>query len=474
MSPFSPRQWFCRQRVSGPGASRLRSAKKLLLPASVLVFLPLAYGGASSKGASPQAEVRLSEQPTTNDANAESPAAAPTAVRLPSSEGDVGASDLPLRIGDRIRLAFYERVDDTQDKWRETRSSGPMFHQFAELCGDFEVQEDGSLSLPILGSFQAKGKDSAALSKLLADTFENVIGRKAFVNFVSIEHQPVYIVGNVKNSAAFRYVKGMTVMHLVALAGGARVSEMESWQLTEGRREISRLKRSLERVKRLLVRTTLLRTEGGYAMPKETISGLVGGKDFETLVNEEGEQRQMDVSGQTAAATSLIAAVNAAREDLNAKLDRLKPLDRLIETRQQREKTLSDLVDRSVVARPALVQSQGELAEVQDRKQTAMIDADAGRSHLADTERALAEHRLQSIVDRDRATASAERDTLDALEDSKEGLTLLTSLEPREAPVENTFEVSRRTGDVTVTLHLRGTDELEPGDLVRVQDEQDH
>lgn len=384
-----------------------------------------------------------------------------------------GASTLTvpvIREGDRLRLAFYEKFDDNEEKWRgHTRSPDAGFHQFSELCGDYVVQDDGSISLPLLGRFNAAGSNRDTLLKELSASFDKLVGRKSFVNVIAVEHQPVYVVGPVKTPGSFKFVQGMTVLHAIALAGGIRVAESETWQRVESRREIDRLQRSLDKVKRLLVRTDVLRAEAGSPLPEDAVASLVGSRDVALLHSEEGGQRKLTAQSRAATEASLVAAVENAHNDLDARIERLKPLDRLIAIREQREKTISDLVAHSTVARPVLVQTQGELADVQDRKQSALIDADLARSHLAEAERELAKHRLESTVELGRNTSAAERDTADAVSDAQGTLDLVKSLSPKARQEAPTYEVARRTATGTIVLILPGTAPLNPGDLIRIK-----
>lgn len=378
-----------------------------------------------------------------------------------------------IREGDRLRLAFYEKFDDDEEKWRgHTRSPDAGFHQFSELCGDYVVQDDGSVSLPLLGRFTAAGSNRDKLLAELSKSFDELVGRKGFVNIISVEHQPVYVVGPVKNPGAFKFVQGMTVFHAIALAGGIRVTEAETWQRVESRREIDRLQRSLDKVKRLLVRTDVLKTEGGSPLPKNAVASLVGSRDVALLKDEEDGQRKLTAQSRAATEASLVAAVQNARSDLAARTERLKPLDRLIAVREERERTVSQLVDHSTVARPVLVQTQSELADVQDRKQSALIDADLARSHLAEAERELAKHRLESSVELGRAISVAERDTNDSVSDAEGTLELVKSLSPKARQAAPTYEVARRTATGTVVLTLPGTAPLDPGDLVRLKQDE--
>ena len=390
-----------------------------------------------------------------------------------SGRSGPAAAPIKLRPGDKLRIVFYERYDDEEDKWRgHTRSPDAGFHQFAELCGDYTVQDDGTVSLPIIGRFPASGNDRDHLLAQLGKGFEDLVGEKGFVNIVSVEHQPVYVVGPVRSPGAFRFVQGMTVLHAVALAGGIKTVETEAWQRVETGREFDRLQRSLEKVKRLLVRTSVLRAEDGAPLPQAAVATLVGRSDMPTLGDEESADRKLTARSRNATDAALVSAVENARADYKARTERLKPLDALIAVREQREQTISQLVDHNTVARPILVQSQSELADVQDRKQQALIEADVARSRVADTERDLTRHRMETGLEVSRSTATAERETVDAVADAQGTLDVIQTLTGKtrsadEAPT--TYEVARRTDTGTVVINLAGTAALEPGDLVRLR-----
>lgn len=101
--------------------------------------------------------------------------------------------------GDKIRVTVFNETD---------------------LSGDFDVNDQGSVSLPLIGSVAVAGKT--------VDDAKNLITQKYGANYlvnprVSIEvlnYRPFFILGEVKNPGSYPYVAGMTVLNAVALAGG--------------------------------------------------------------------------------------------------------------------------------------------------------------------------------------------------------------------------------------------------------------
>ena len=100
-----------------------------------------------------------------------------------------------LDVGDKLKLAFYERVDTEEDEWGRVGSALRGFQQRPELSGEYEVQEDGTVALPLLGSFPVAARTAQEVQSMLAESFESLTGRKGWVTVLSLERPPVYVIG---------------------------------------------------------------------------------------------------------------------------------------------------------------------------------------------------------------------------------------------------------------------------------------
>ena len=396
---------------------------------------------------------------------------------MPQNSATHGVFGSALKIGDKLRLVFYEHFQDDVDKWSgNSRTPDGGFHQFTELCGDYVIQEDGALSLPILGRFAASGIDGSQVIANVTQAFTSLLGRNGIVNLISVEHPPVFVVGAVRAPGAFKYWQGMTVLHAVALAGGAKAPDREAWQSVESVRETERLQRSLARVKRLLVRTSVLRAAAGEAaVPAATLQGLVGA-DVISLASEEQAARELTTKTEAATATALNASIDDARANVKARTDRLAPLDGLIALRQSRERAIAQLVANDTVSTPVLVQTQSELADAQDRKRQASIEVAQAKDHLADVQQDYTKHQSDAAVELTRSKLAAERDTQDAVSDAEGALDLVGALAPKDGATTAllaTYRIVRRIDSGTQIFDLPGTALLEPGDLVELSRKED-
>ena len=85
------------------------------------------------------------------------------------------ASALKLKIGDKVNLAIYERLDKAEDKWGAQRRPLDIqgsFIQRMEMSGERVIQEDESVTIPFLGPIHAASVTASEFEKAVADAFE--------------------------------------------------------------------------------------------------------------------------------------------------------------------------------------------------------------------------------------------------------------------------------------------------------------
>jgi polysaccharide export outer membrane protein len=88
-----------------------------------------------------------------------------------------------------------------------------------DQSGQFEVNADGNLSFPLLGTVPARDKTVAELTEDLRARLDRFIVNPRFTVDV-MTYRSVFVLGEVKNPGAYPYGVGITVRQAVALAGG--------------------------------------------------------------------------------------------------------------------------------------------------------------------------------------------------------------------------------------------------------------
>ena len=115
----------------------------------------------------------------------------------PSSAAD--AVSYLLGPNDRIRLKVYGEAD---------------------ITGEYEVDSNGQVSIPLAGHIRAAGLTTKQLERSISSALAKGIVRDPRVNVEIALYRPYYILGEVKKGGEYPYRLGLTVMDAVASAGG--------------------------------------------------------------------------------------------------------------------------------------------------------------------------------------------------------------------------------------------------------------
>ncbi len=107
--------------------------------------------------------------------------------------------DYRLSVGDQIRVTVYGHED---------------------LSGEFSVDADGGISLPLVGDMKAKDRTTKELSLAITDALKPDYLKNPRVSTEVLSYRPYYVMGEVSQPGSYPFVKGMTVVNAVAVAGG--------------------------------------------------------------------------------------------------------------------------------------------------------------------------------------------------------------------------------------------------------------
>jgi protein involved in polysaccharide export with SLBB domain len=105
----------------------------------------------------------------------------------------------PLGPGDRLRIIVFEQNP---------------------LGGEFVVDQDGAVSLPLLGRVKVAGLATGEAERLIADRLAGGIIKNPKVNVDVLRYRPVYVYGEVTRPGAYEFAGNPTVISAVTLAGG--------------------------------------------------------------------------------------------------------------------------------------------------------------------------------------------------------------------------------------------------------------
>ncbi len=112
---------------------------------------------------------------------------------------EVSTQEYQLGTGDELRLVVFG-------------------HE--ELSGDFLVDSNGEVALPLVGSIQATGLTRPELETRIRDALHPEYLSDPKVSLEISEYRDIYVLGEVRTPGDYPYVPDMMVFQAVALAGG--------------------------------------------------------------------------------------------------------------------------------------------------------------------------------------------------------------------------------------------------------------
>jgi polysaccharide export outer membrane protein len=98
----------------------------------------------------------------------------------------------------------------------------------ADITGEYEVDSNGIVSIPLAGHVKAAGLTTRELERGITLALSKGIVRDPRVSVEVALYRPYYILGEVKKSGEYPYRIGLTVMDAVASAGGFTYRANES------------------------------------------------------------------------------------------------------------------------------------------------------------------------------------------------------------------------------------------------------
>jgi protein involved in polysaccharide export with SLBB domain len=105
----------------------------------------------------------------------------------------------PLGPGDRLRIIVFDQN---------------------QLGGEFAVDQDGSVSLPLIGRLKVAGLLPVQAERLITERLSAGLVKNPKVNIDVIHYRPVFVYGEVTRPGAYEPTGNLVVVGAVSLAGG--------------------------------------------------------------------------------------------------------------------------------------------------------------------------------------------------------------------------------------------------------------
>lgn len=124
---------------------------------------------------------------------------AESAAVAPAASPIIDAKDYRLGVADRVRILIYNEPT---------------------LSGEFVVNSNGAIAVPLIGDVVATSKTATELSSEITARLSQGYLRDPRVSIDVVNFRPFYILGEVNKPGEYPYSNGLTVLNAVATAQG--------------------------------------------------------------------------------------------------------------------------------------------------------------------------------------------------------------------------------------------------------------
>ncbi|WGD49471.1 polysaccharide biosynthesis/export family protein [Bradyrhizobium sp. CB1650] len=398
---------------------------------------------------------------------------APDAARTASSPGEPS-----LEIGDKLKISFYETIDVGAAKQGGRDRAEPQgvlrtFYQRTDLGGDYTVEPDGAISIPMLGRFAVQGRALEDLRADIAVSFMSMMGRSANIEVKIAERAPVYVLGAVKNPGSYKHVPGMIVLHAVALAGGLDRGENNLTSVIEGVREMERLRSATVQVKQLLVRRARLEAErdGASSLSIPVQLASLGGEEAvaKTFIATENTILRAEQARRMQQVREVASKAESVRNEVEALRRKLEQADAQRDMRLERLGDLQKLKDKGWVTSNNVVTLRTELSDIEARRQDYLVEIAQAETRLADAEEAGPRLTSEDAANLAKAIAAIDREIASAQETMTSAKALVVVLQKTSSAAQaEGYEIVRQSREGPQTFQATETSSLMPGDVLKV------
>ena len=226
-------------RIQGESAAPEQPRYATMIPPTGEEDASVATSAPASQTAAPASPPVAAPSARVAASPIEPPPAALTQSAAPSPGTPLRYSTMeePPRPYEQVTVTGLRPSEDTLyrlgpgDKLRVT-----VFNE-GDLSGEFAIDGQGFVRLPLIGQVQAAGLTTFGLESRIAGGFVNggyLISPRVSVEIMS--YRPFYIIGEVSKPGEYAYVNAMTAPNAIALAGGYtdRATESTIWVRHEG------------------------------------------------------------------------------------------------------------------------------------------------------------------------------------------------------------------------------------------------
>ncbi|MFC5758055.1 polysaccharide biosynthesis/export family protein [Rhizobium sp. GCM10022189] len=351
-----------------------------------------------------------------------------------------------------------------------------QFERWDAIGGEYTISDEGTVSLPFLGSLSVGNLDNAGLAGEIGKRLQEEMGlaQTPAVSVDILDYPSIYVVGDVTTPGEYKFHSGLSVLQSLAMSGGPlrAAAQQRSKTIT--------LAGDLREIDHSLLRSSakLARLQAEMSGAKEITFDLPPAADrqyAESIYDEERVIFQARASALDRQSTALIELRNLLKAEIDTLEEKLKGSDDNIQSVEEQLTSVKTLVEKGLTITSRQMDLERLLTTYRSDRLDLVTAIMRGRQAINETTR-----NLEGLSDTRRSEVAsevqAEKANLDQLRlkrDTTQQLLLEelsngSGISERGEEMPLTFTVSRREGGQVNQFQASETTELAPGDVVRV------
>jgi protein involved in polysaccharide export with SLBB domain len=269
----------------------------------------------------------------------------------------------------------------------------------------------------------------------------------------------------------------MTVLHVIALAGGFDHGLGATSELIQGVREMERLQKARDELKRLLARRARLEAQRDGTEPRssEQLVALAGEDIAGNLMAVELSNLRIERTAQERQEEQVTTSIQAARDELGALQHRLAQIDVQRDVRNERLEGLNKLMAQGLTTRHGIITIRSELSDLEARRYDYHLAVVQGQTRLALAERArnwLASDSAANIAKAIAATDVEIGEARQTLASAGAVAAIIADSDARmmrsRTSMVPSYEIVRRGANGPAAQTAMETSSLKPGDVLKI------
>ena len=286
--------------------------------------------------------------------------------------------------------------DKIEIKVNDIRSGLGEVHAWPSFDGEFTVNPDGYLSLPLVGEVAAVGKSTSEIAAIISGSVKSEVGlaQSPKVAVQIVKFRPFYIIGSVEKPGEYEFRPGLDVLQALSIAGGL---VRQPGTIVAGYKRDALLQKgeikSLE-AEKIALQIKLARLDADLA-GSETISLNPSIKDMlkDPTLAKMYQQESLILSTQKTAIKALRKALLDEQESLKKELatlsDKSTTLERQISISRSDLEQVQSMIGRGLTSTARQVGAEQSLASYQNSLLDVQLGSIRAKESISKSERDL-------------------------------------------------------------------------------------